>query len=140
MKEIGLTREQFLNEEKHQGHTVGEKDTGSKGKGGKCKQGAGKADDGLEEKATVAKKPKTSAASSAGNSSPRFTKEQKDEALRGKPSNLVDARMKKEFCARCGLSNHRWQWCRKEISISSTRKKGKKEKKDKEPEKKEESG
>ena len=46
--------------------------------------------------------------------------------------------MKKELCARCGLSNHRWQWCRKEISISSTRKKGKKERKDKEPEKKEE--
>ena len=30
---------------------------------------------------------------------------------------------------RCGLPKHRWQWCRKEISISSTRKKDKKGKK-----------
>src|SRR5436853_6657678 len=139
IKEISLAREQFLKEEKLRGHSVGEKDSVAKGKGGKRKRGAGKADDAREEKAPVSKKPKTSTASSAGKGTPRFTKEQKDEALRGILSNLVDAWMKKELGARCGLSNHRWQWCRKEISISSTHKMGKKEKKDQEPEKKEES-
>ena len=49
-----------------------------------------------------------------------------DDALKGIPPNLREAREKKGMYKRCGLDNHRWQWCRKEISISSTRKKEKK--------------
>ena len=56
-------------------------------------------------------------------------------ALAGIPQNLREARRKKGLCDRCGLPKHRWQWCRREISILSTRKtekKGKgKKKKDK---------
>ena len=68
-----------------------------------------------------------------GTGSPRFTKEQEEEALAGIPQNLREARRKKGLCDHCGLPKHRWQWCRREISISSTRKmekkgKGKKKK------------
>ena len=54
----------------------------------------------------------------------------------GIPQNLREAQCKKGLCDRYGLPKHHWQWCRREISISSTRKtektgKGKK-KKDKE--------
>ena len=68
-----------------------------------------------------------------GTGSPRFTKEQEEEALAGIPQNLREARRKKGLCDRCGLTKHRWQWCRREISISSTHKtekkgKGKKKK------------
>ena len=61
--------------------------------------------------------------------------EQEEEALAGIPQNLREARRKKGLCARWGLPKHRWQWGRREISRSSTRKtekKGKgKKKKDK---------
>ena len=38
------------------------------------------------------------------------------------PDNLREARGKKKLCTRCGLNNHGWQWCRRETSVSSTRK------------------
>ena len=38
----------------------------------------------------------------------------------GIPQNLRETRRKKGLCDRCGLPTHRWQWCRREISISST--------------------
>ena len=70
-----------------------------------------------------------------GTGSPRFTKEQEEEALAGIPKNLREARRKKGLCDRGGLPKHRWQWCRREIYISftgKTEKKGKgKKKKDK---------
>ena len=70
-----------------------------------------------------------------GTGSPQFTTEQEEEALVGIPHNLREVSRKKGLCDRCGLPKHRWQWCRSEISISSTRKtekKGKgKKKKDK---------
>ena len=88
-----------------------------------------------EEKAPSGKKPKKDAAPVTGTGSPRFTKEQEEEALAGIPQNLQKARRKKGLCDHCSLPKHRWQWCRREISISSTHKtekKGKgKKKKDK---------
>ena len=68
-----------------------------------------------------------------GTGSPQFTKEQQEEALACIPQNLREARRKKGLCDRCGLPKHRWQCCRREISVSSTRKtekkgKGKKKK------------
>ena len=78
------------------------------------------------------KKPKKDAAPVTGTGSPRFTKEQEEEALAGIPQNLREARHKKGLFDRWGLPKHRWQWYRREISISSTRtteKKGTGEKK-----------
>ncbi len=131
IKEIGLAHEKFLAEEKMRGgQSEGKTDSGAKGKG-KRKRGSGKGDDAQEKKeAPDAKKPKTAQTPAAGNSTPRFTKEQESEALKGIPQNLREARMNKGLCTRCGLPKHRWQWCRKEITISSTRKKGKKDKKE----------
>ena len=88
-----------------------------------------------EEKAPSGKKPKKDAAPVTGTGSPRFTKEQEEEALAGIPQNLREARRKKGLYDHRGLPKHRWQWSRREISISSirkTEKKGKgKKKKDK---------
>ena len=86
-----------------------------------------------EEKAPSGKKPKKDAAPVTGTGSPPFTKEQEEEALAGIPQNLRKARRKKGLCDHCGLRKHRWQWCRREISILSSRKtekmgKGKKKK------------
>ena len=50
-----------------------------------------------------------------------------EEAFKGVPQTLRDARIRKELCKRCGMDNHMWQFCRKEIIVSSTRKKAKKE-------------
>jgi len=132
LKEIGLAHEKFLAEEKVRGNSGGGQDSGAKGKGkGKRKRGSEKDNDAQEKEDTPAvKKPKGAQTPAAGKSTPRFTKEQESEALKGIPQNLREARMNKGLCTRCGLPKHRWQWCRKEISISSTRKKGKKEKKD----------
>ena len=80
-------------------------------------------------------KPKKDAAPVTGTGSPRFTKQQEEEALAGIPQNLREVRRKKGLCDRCGLAKHCWQWCRREISKPSTcrtEKKGKgKKKKDK---------
>ena len=86
-------------------------------------------------KAPSGKKPKKDATPVTGTGSPRFTKEQEEEALAGIPQNLREARRKKGLCDCCGLPKHCWQCSRRDISISSTRKtekKGKgKKKKDK---------
>ena len=86
-----------------------------------------------EEKATSGKKPKKDAAPVTVTGSPRFTKEQEEEALAGIAQNLWEARCKKGLCDHYGLPKHWWQWCRREISISSstskTEKKGKEKKK-----------
>ena len=85
------------------------------------------------EKALSGKIPKKDAAPVTGTGSPRFTKEQEEEALAGIPQNLWEAWHKEGLCDCCGLPKDRWQLCRREISISSTRKtektgKGKKKK------------
>jgi hypothetical protein len=136
IKEVGLAHEEFLREEK-----LKEKSAPSGKQKGKRKREAEKSNASAnEDKAPAGKKPKKDAAPVTGTGSPRFTKEQEDEALKGIPQNLRDARGNKGLCVRCGLPKHRWQWCRREISISSTRKtekkgKGKKkEKKDATPE------
>jgi len=128
IKKIGLAHERFLREEKLRGNSQGGQDSGQK-KGNKRKRGP-KEDSGAqgEDSAPPAKKPQKGKGkdSGSGDTKPRFTKDQMDDALKGIPPNLREAREKKGMCKRCGLDNHRWQWCRKEISISSTRKKEKK--------------
>ena len=47
---------------------------------------------------------------------PRFTRDQMEEALKGAQQNLRDACDKKNLCRRCGIAGHRRQWCQKEIS------------------------
>ena len=120
MKEEGLAHAQFLQEEKLKARTTS---TPSGKPKGKCKRDTEKsnatADD---EKAPSGKKPKKDAAPVTGTGSPRFTKEQEEEALAGIPQNLQEAWRKKGLCDRCGLPKHHWQWCRRESSISSTRK------------------
>ena len=133
MKEVGLTHEQFLREEKLKERTTS---TPSRKQKAKRKQETEKSNTTADEKkAPSGKKPKKDAATGTATGSPRFTKEQEEEALVGIPQNLREARCKKGLCDRCGLPKHRWQWCSREISISSTRKtekKGKgKKKKDK---------
>ena len=115
---MGLAHELFLREEK-----LKERTTSAPYGKQKCKRkretekSNATAD---EEKAPSGKKPKKDAAPVTGTGSPRFTKEQEEEALAGIPQNLREARRKKGLCDRCGLPKHRWQWCRREISISST--------------------
>ena len=133
MKEVGFAHEQLLREERLKERTTS---TPSRKQKGKCKRESEKsnatADD---EKAPSGKKPKKDATPVTGSGSPQFTKEQEEEALAGIPQNLRKARRKMGLCDRCGLPKQRWQWCRSEISISSTcktEKKGKgKKKKDK---------
>ena len=43
---------------------------------------------------------------------------------------LREARDKTDLCRRCGLAGHKWMFCLKEISLSSTKKSGKKAKKE----------
>ncbi len=141
IKEIGLAHERFLAEEKARGNSVAGQDSGpKKGKDKKRKRGPEKETNAKEDSAPASKKLQKGkgTASGSGDTKPRFSKDQMDEALKGVPQNLRDARDKKNMCRRCGLDNHRWQWCRKEISVSSTRKKkDKKESKGKDTSKKE---
>ena len=133
MKEVGLAHEQFLRDEKLKERTTSAPFGKQKGKRKRETEKSNATAD--EEKAPSAKKPKKDAAPVTGTGSPWFTKPQEEEALAGIPQNLRKARCKKGLCDRCGLPKHHWQWCRREISISSTRKtekKGKgKKKKDK---------
>ena len=133
MKEVGLAQEQFLREEKLKERTTSAPSGKQKGKRKWVTEKSNATAD--EEKAPSGKKPKKDAAPVTGTGSPRLTKEPEKEALAGIPQNLREAQHKKGLCDRCGLPKHRWQWCRREISISSTRKmekKGKgKKKKDK---------
>ena len=133
IKEVGLAHVQFLLEQKLKERTTSAPSGKQKGK---CKRETEKSNATAdEEKAPSRKKPKKDAAPVTGTGSSRFTKQQEEEALAGIPQNLREARRKKGLCGRCGLPKHHWQWCRREISISSTRKtekKGKgKKKKDK---------
>ena len=131
MKEVGLAHEQFLRMEKLMDRTTS---TPSGKQKGKRKQETEKLNATAdEEKAPSGKEPKKGAAAVTGTGSPQFTKEQEEEALAGIPQNIWEARHKKGLCDCCGLPKHHWQWCGREISISSTRKmekkgKGKKKK------------
>ena len=135
IKEVGLAHEQFLREEKLKERARSAPSGMQKGKRKRETEKSNATAD--EEKAPSGKKSKkdSDAAPVTGTGSPRFTKEQEEEALAGIPQNLREARRKKGLYDRCGLPKHRWQWCRREISISSTcktEKKGKgKKKKDK---------
>ena len=133
MKEVGLAHEQFLREEKLKERTTSVPSGKQKGKRKRETEKYNATAD--EEKASSGKKPKKETGPVTGTGSPRFSKEQEEEALAGIPQNLREARRKKGLCNRCGLPKHCWQWCWREISISSTRKtekKGKvKKKKDK---------
>ena len=133
MKEVGLAHEQFLRDEKLKEQTSSAPSGKQKGKRKRETEKSNTTAD--EEKAPSGKKPKKDAAPMTGTGSPRFTKEQEEEALAGIHQNLWEARRKKGLCDCCGLPKNRWQWCRREISTSSTRKtekKGKgKKKKDK---------
>ena len=61
---------------------------------------------------------------------PRFTKEEMEIALKGIQPTLREARDKRDLCRRCGLAGHKWMFCLKEISLSSTEKSVKKAKKE----------
>ena len=133
MKQVGLAHEQFLREEKLKKRTTS---TPSGKQKGKLKWESEKSNTTADkEKAPSGKKPKKDAVPVTGTGLPQFTKEQEEEALTGIPQNLREARCKKGLCNCCGLPKHCWQWCRRGISILSTRKmekKGKgKKKKDK---------
>ena len=120
MKEMGLADEQFLREEKLKERTTSAPSGKQKGKRKQETEKSNVTAD--EEKAPSGKKPKKDAAPVTVTGSPRFTKEQEEEALAGIPQNLREARRKKGLCDHCGLPKHRWQWCRREMAISSTRK------------------
>ena len=133
IKEVGLAHKQFLREEKLKERTTSAPSRKQQGiRKRETEKSNATAD---EEKAPSGKKPKKDAAPVTGIGSPWFTKEQEEEALAGIPQNLWEAWRKKGLCDHCRLPKHHWQWCRREISISSTRKtekKGKgKKKKDK---------
>ena len=131
MKEVDLANEQFLREEKLKERTTSTPSGKQKGKRKwETEKSNASAD---EEKTPSGKKLKKDAALVTGTGTPRFTKDKAEEALTGIPQNLREVRRKKGLCDRCGLPKHHWQWCRREISISSTRKtekkgKGKKQK------------
>ena len=135
IEEIGLTHEEFHRDEKLKDKGP-EATSSGKGKGnGKRKWEPEKANaTAKEDSAPTGKKAKKAATTWSGSGQPRFSKDQEDEALKGIPDNLREARGKKKLCIHCGLNNHGWQWCRREISVSSTHKtekKGKGKKKDK---------
>ena len=133
IKEVGLAHEQFLREEKLKEQTTSAPSRKQKSKHKRETEKSNATAD--EEKAHSGKKPKKDTAPVTVTRSPRFTKEQEEEALAGIPQKLRKARRKKALCDHWGLPKHCWQWCRREISISSTckmEKKGKgKKKKDK---------
>ena len=107
MKEVGLAHEQFLREEKLKERTT----SAPSGKqNGKRKRETKKSNATAgEEKAPSGKKPKKDAAPVTGTGSPRFTKEQEEEALAGIPQNLQEARREKGLCGCCCLPKHRWE-------------------------------
>ena len=138
MKDVGLAHEQFLREQKLKKRTTLAPSGKQKGKRKRETEKSNATGD--EEMAPSGKKPKKDAAPVTGTGLPQFTKEQEEKALAGIPQNLREAQCKKGLCNRYGLPKHRWQWCRREISISSTHKtekkgkgKKKKEKDDTEP-------
>ena len=130
MKEVGLAHKQFLREEKLKERTTSAPTGKQKGKRKRETEKSNATVD--EEKALSGKKPKKDAALVTSTGSPRFTKEQEEEAPVGVAQNLREAGRKKGLYDRYGLPKHRWQWCRREIAILSTcktEKKGKGKKK-----------
>ena len=90
MKYVGLAHEQFLREEKLKERTTS---APSRKQKGKCKQETEKSNATAdEEKAPSGKKPKKDAAPVTCTGSPRFTREQEEEALASIPQNLREAR------------------------------------------------
>ena len=61
---------------------------------------------------------------------PCFTKEEMEIALKGVQPTFREARDKRDLCRRCGLAGHKWMFCLKEISLSLTKKSGKKAQKE----------
>ena len=61
---------------------------------------------------------------------PHFTKDEMEIALKGIQPTLREARDKRDLCRRCDLAGHKWMFCHKEISLSSTKKSGKKARKE----------
>ena len=129
IKEQGLAYERHLEEKKREDKNSGS--APSSGKNLKRKRGgagtAAPATGTSSSDAPPAKKQSTgdkSAGTGKGNP-PRFTKEQMEEPLKGVQQTLRDARDRKKLCRRCGIAGHRWQWCQKDIVVSSARKKEK---------------
>ena len=61
---------------------------------------------------------------------PHFTKDEMEIALKGIKPTLREARDKRDLGRRCGLAGHRWMFCLQGISLTSTKKSGKKAKKE----------
>ena len=61
---------------------------------------------------------------------PHFTKDEMEVAVKGLQPTLREARDKRDLCRRCGIAGHKWMFCLKEISLSSTKKVGNKAKKE----------
>ena len=59
-----------------------------------------------------------------------FTKDEMGIALKDVQPTLREARAKRDLWRRYGLAGHKWMFCRKEISLSSMKKSGKKAKKE----------
>ena len=130
IKEVDLAHEEFHRDEKLKDKGPGATPSG-KGKGNvKCKWEPEKVNATAREDSTPAgKKAKKAPTTGSGSGQPRFSKDQEDEALKGIPDNLREARVKNTLCTRCRLNNHCWQWCRRENSVSSTHKTEKKDRK-----------
>ena len=102
-KEVGLAHEEFHRDEKLKDKDPGANPSG-KGKGnGKRKREPEKGNaTAKEDSAPAGKTAKKAAAAGSGSVQPRFSKDQEDEALKGIPDNLREARGKKKLCTRCG--------------------------------------
>ena len=61
---------------------------------------------------------------------PRLSKDEIEVTLKGVQPTLRETRDKRDLCRRCGLAGHKWMFCLKEIPLSSTKKTGKKAKKE----------
>ena len=125
IKEHGLASEELIRDEKSLGNTQ----SGGSGQGkGKRKRGSGKGGDAKDDSAPAPKRQQkgkgtTSGSGDKGGNTPRFTDDQKEEALKGVQETLRASRIKKKLCQRCALSGHHWKYCRKEINVSSSKKK-----------------
>ena len=69
---------------------------------------------------------KSAASADVGKGNPpSFTEKQMEEVLKGVQQTLRDVRKRKKLCLRCGFGGHKWQWCQKDIVVSSVCKKEK---------------
>ena len=127
IKDIGRSHEKHLKEkERLQGSNSGE---GSGKKHKKRKRGE-PSDASAQDSVPAGKKQQAGNSKGSGSrkkgETARFTREQEEEALRVS-LRPYEMRGSGRSCKRCGMDNHMWQFCRKEIIVSSTRKKAKKE-------------